>query len=650
MCGIAGLYRFSAYDDGGLLQKTVRSMANALAHRGPDGDGIWQDPDVPLLLAHRRLAIIDLSPDGAQPMVSSSGRYVITFNGEIYNFLVLQEELENAGHAFRGRSDTEILLAAVEHWGLSRTLQKISGMFAFALWDRKERKLHLARDRFGKKPLYVGWAGDSLLFASELKAFHACPDFVPEINRDALALYMRHACVCAPYSIFHGVWQLLPGARIVLDFDSIEPRADLSLLMEPYWFLPRIIEEARTHITDRTEAALVEEFDYLLQEAVAQRMLSDVPLGAFLSGGIDSSTVVAIMQKLAGQPVQTFSIGFDDNGIYDEAPHAASIAAHLGTVHREFYVSGHEALDVVPHLPDIYDEPFADASQIPTYLICKHAREAVTVALTGDGGDEILAGYERHFVIPALWSKIGFLPHPLRQLGGGFLKALPETWLDRIRPEYDGFGRRVRRAGELIGLDGPEEIYTYLTGQWLKPEELVLDAHEPLIPLTDPDWQAQGLGFAERMIYGDTLSYRTNDLMVKTDRAGMAVALEARAPLMDHRLMEYCWTLPHKMKVRGMRGKWLLRQVLKRYVPEDLFDRPKRGFGVPMEAWLRGPLKEWGQDLIHRDMLKAQGYLNADMVCNAWMSFQAAEKANPREAERLWTILMFQAWQARWMK
>lgn len=647
MCGIAGFFG-KAPGDRRELHAQGEAMQQALAHRGPDDYGIWQDPDMPLVLAQRRLAIIDLSPDGHQPMASHSGRYVVVFNGEIYNYRELQADLIAAGHQFKSRSDTEVMLTAFEHWGLNQALQKLSGMFAFVLWDRETRQLHFARDRFGKKPLYIGWGLKSLLFASELKAFHAHPDFRPSINRDALTLYMRYGYVCAPYSIYEDVWQLLPGARLTLNLDSLAVGSDLAARMEPYWNLRRVAEEARAHPNRKSESEIVTEFEGLLKGAVGQRMISDVPLGAFLSGGIDSSLVVAMMQQNALQPVKTFSIGFDEAG-YNEAAYAARIAAHLGTDHKEFYVTGQEALEVIPKLPDIYDEPFADSSQIPTYLVSKLARQHVTVVLTGDGGDEILGGYQRHTHVPPMWNKIGWIPKGLRGMAGAAIRSVPTGVYDMLNPGYPQFGRKIHRLAHLASRQSPTEVYEYLVGAWPNPEALVPGGKLPVIPLTDPQWMPEGLSFAESMIYGDTLSYRPNDLMVKVDRAGMAVALEARAPLMDHALCEYAWRLPMNMKIRGLTGKWLLREVLKKHVPQPLFDRPKMGFGFPVNEWLRGPLKEWGGDLLARDRLKVQGWLNADLVAKTWDDHQKGITVDAN-ATHLWAVLMFQAWRDRWAR
>ena len=620
-------------------------MTKCLAHRGPDDDGVWQDPEAPLLLGHTRLSIIDLSAEGAQPMVSASGRYMIVYNGEVYNFPALMAELEAQGVTFRGHSDTEVILAAVDSWGLNRTLPKLNGMFAFALWDRKSRQLHLVRDRLGKKPLYCGWAGDMLVFGSELKVFHAAPAFETRVNRDALALYLRYACVPAPYSIFENVWQLPAGMRLTIDADDIKPGDDLSLLLEPYWNLCRVVEEAKGRLSSKTENEVISEFDGLLSDAVKARMISDVPIGAFLSGGIDSSAVVALMQKNAASPVKTFSIGFEEQG-FDEAGYAKDIAAHLGTDHHELYVTPQDALDVIPRLQDIYDEPFADASQIPTFMVSRHARSQVTVALSGDGGDELLGGYQRHFVVPDMLDRFEILPQSMRTLLANAMLAMPEAVLDKLRRDHPQFGSRVHKFAHLLALSGPDAVYRQLVSSWQNPESIVLRGTEGKVALTDPLWQPKGLGFAERMMYGDALAYLPNDVLVKVDRASMANSLETRAPLLDYRLFEYVWTLPVSMKLRDGKGKWLLRQVLSKYVPAHLYERPKQGFGVPVGQWLRGPLKDWAEDLLDEKTLQAESFFHSAPIRAAWDTHLKGHDNTHSHA--LWTLLMFQSWRRRW--
>lgn len=647
MCGIAGLYNVREDKTPTQCLKIGQEMALAIAHRGPDASDIWTDPDHPLVLAHRRLAIIDLSDAGRQPMHSPTGRYVVSYNGEIYNYLELQRELESEGRTFKSRSDTEVMLVGFEHWGINQTLQKLNGMFAIALWDRQEKKLHFIRDRFGKKPLYIGWAGNDLVFGSELKSFHVHPDFKKEIDKKSLSLFMHYGACQAPYSIFKNVWQLLPAGRITFDCTSLKVGENLVGKMETYWSLKDVAETGRSNLIKGSDEEIIEEFEGKLQKAVSQRMISDVPLGAFLSGGIDSSTIVALMQKNTATAVKTFSIGFDDQA-FNEAEYAKNIAAHLETNHQEFYVTGQDTLNIIPILPDIYDEPFADQSQIPTYLISKLAHDHVTVVLTGDGGDEILGGYNRHVKIPALWAKVKFMPHLLRKPLMEVLSMAPEVFYGTIKPNNPNFGQQVKRALKLMGYKNAEEIYDALVSVWPKNSGVVLQAEDPSIALTDDKYWPTNLTFAETMIFGDMLSYRVNDLMVKTDRASMAVALEARAPLMDYKLAEYSWRLPHHLKVRGGQGKWLLRQILKTHVPETLYNRPKMGFSVPLAEWLRGPLKEWADDLLNHETLKKQGLLEADLITSEWQKFQQNQGFQDAP-KHLWSALMFQAWYQRWM-
>lgn len=625
-------------------------MHKAIAHRGPDSADVWQDPDLPLVLAHRRLAVIDLSADGAQPMESPSGRYMIVYNGEIYNYRDIESGLRAAGYGFKGRSDTEVLLAAIEHDGLNETLQKIGGMYAFALWDRKDRQIHFVRDRFGKKPLYIGWAGSSLVFGSELKALVAHPDFVRELDRGALALFMRFGYLCAPHSIYKNVWQLMPGGRLSLPLSGIGTGGDLSRRMETYWSLENSVEDARARPEQADEETVIRRFEEKLSRAVRQRMVSDVPVGAFLSGGIDSSLVTALMQAESDRPVKTYSIGFDV-AAYDETAAAANVASHLGTDHHAFMVTARDALEVVPRLPDLYDEPFADASQIPTFMIAGLAREHVTVALTGDGGDEILGGYDRHTRLPAIWNRMAWIPPAIRRSGAAIALRVPQDRYDGLNPACPQFGRRVHRMAQAMAATDEKTLYATMLEVWPEKDSVVRGGVMPAIALDDASAWPEGLSLAERMIFGDLLSYRPNDLMVKTDRASMAVALETRAPLMDHDLCHYSWRLPHTMKVRDGQGKWLLRRILAKHVPNALFERPKSGFSVPLHDWLKGPLKAWGDDLLALDRLEKQNILNAGLVAGRWQDFQSGRARHGHaNATDLWAALMFQSWYARWME
>lgn len=644
MCGIAGLISMRSASAGRLSQAGL-AMHAALAHRGPDDAQIWVEQEQGIVLAHRRLAVVDLSVEGRQPMASSSGRYHIVFNGEIYNYPEIQQQLSGLGHIFKGRSDTEVLLAAIDHWGLNQTLQKINGQFAFGLWDSKNKILHLVRDRFGKKPLYVGWVGEDLVFASELKALHALEHFSPSLNQDALALYMHYGYVCAPYSIFSGIWQLLPGSRLALNVGSLRKGDDLSARMEPYWSLTQSVDEARAHPFAGSEGGQIEVFEQMLNKAVAERMVCDVPLGVFLSGGVDSTTIAALMQQHSDRPVKSFSIGFD-NPAYDESPYAAQIARHLGTDHETLAVNERDALGVIPDLADIFDEPFADPSAIPTYLISKLARRQVTVALTGDGGDELLGGYDRHIHLPPLWQKIGWMPAGLRRGLAALAGRLPASFWQTLSrdPQME---RKMRRLLAVMGCPGQAEAYHHLLAAW---EDLVVPgARLPAVPVRQPASFPRGLGFADYMIFGDTLSYRVDDLMVKADRASMAVALEARAPLMDYQLCAFCWRLPLSAKIRHGQGKWLLRQVLKKYVPDSLMDRPKMGFSVPVAQWLRGDLQGWANDLLSPARLRQQGLFDEALITRVWEAHKRGDSIDPN-GRKIWTILMMQSWLDRWMK
>jgi len=644
MCGILGFFDGKNSLTRDAARRAGAAMIRTLAHRGPDDEGIWQDSVAPVLLAHRRLSILDLSPLGHQPMESATGRYVITFNGEIYNFQELQKDLEKSGAKFRGRSDTEVMLAGFEQWGLNLTLQKLDGMFAFGLWDRMDRTLHLVRDRMGKKPLYVGWAGPTVTFASELKAFRKHPLFKPAVNRDALALYLRYACVPAPFSIYKGVWQLPAGCRMVLDTRKYAEGADFRPLMEPYWHHARVVEAAKYGAPVIGDEDAVKSFEALLKDCVRERMISDVPLGALLSGGLDSSVVVAMMQQQSARPVKTYTIGFKEKG-FDEAGAARAVAKHLGTEHHEMYVGPKEALDVIPRLPDIYDEPFSDESQIPTYIVSQFARKEVTVALSGDGGDELLGGYVRHVEGDRMWRTIGWMPGFVRKGAGHAIRMIgPDTW-SLLNPKSPRFGERLHKGAELLLAGGFDDIYMSLASRWSQPAKLVGRAQEMPIPLTDPEWKPQGLAFAEQLMYADALSYLPNDILVKVDRASMAVGLECRAPLLDYRLFEYAWRLPLRMKIRDGKGKWLLRQVLSHYMPAELYERPKQGFSVPVGTWLTGTLRDWAADLLDESKLKQQGYLNAPLISAEWKAFL---KGRTHNSYRLWTVLMFQAWLQRW--
>jgi len=645
MCGIAGFFDTKDRLKRSEMQSIAKSMADRIAHRGPDDSDVWQDPDTSLVIAHRRLSIIDLTNDGRQPMASPSDRYVIAFNGEIYNYPTLREELEGKGVKFKGRSDTEVLLGAIDQWGLNTALQRINGMFAFALWDRKERQLHLVRDRLGKKPLYVGWCDEYIIFASELKAFHEHPNFKPRIDSQSLNLFLRFGYIPAPYCIYEDVVAIPAGHRMSFCDDLVKLGPRVGVFTESYWNHLSVMNESRgLALQNPKEDQVIEEFEALLTDAVKERMISDVPLGAFLSGGIDSSLVVALMQKVASGPVKTYSIGFHENG-YNEAPYAKAVAEHLGTDHHELYLDSKDAIAAISELPTIYDEPFADFSAIPTYLVSKFARESVTVALSGDGGDEMLGGYNRHFEGPKVWNRMQKIPDFLREGVAKFITSVSKERWDKLRPSHPQFGNAMHKAASVLTLNSQEEMYMRLLSHW-NTSPLRQHSH-PRTFLTDPAWRSKGLSFAERMMYWDALSYLPNDILTKVDRASMAVSLESRAPLLDYRIYEYVWKLPENYKIRGGQGKWLLRQVLENHVPKKLFQRPKQGFTMPVGEWLKGPMRGWAEDLLSEDRLKAQGLLQTDRIRETW-DFHLAGHGN--HTGKLWNVLMFQAWYDEWMK
>jgi asparagine synthase (glutamine-hydrolysing) len=655
MCGLTGFWqpRGCGADE---AQAIIRRMADTLIHRGPDDAGAWLDVSAGLALGHRRLAILDLSPAGHQPMLSASGRFVIAFNGEIYNHLALRDELAKVGAggtAWRGHSDTETLLAAVEAWGVEAALKKAVGMFVLALWDGETRTLTLARDRMGEKPLYYGWQGGVFLFGSELKALRAHPAFAGEIDRDALALYLRHNYVPAPFSIYRGIYKLPPGTY--LHVSERDAQARITPTPQPYWSVHHVVHDGQSHPFTGSDAEAIETLDGLLRQSIRGQMLADVPLGAFLSGGVDSSTVVALMQAQASRPVKTFTIGFHEQD-YNEAEHAHAVAAHLGCEHTELYVSAEQAMAVIPRLPTLYDEPFADSSQIPTFLVAQLAREHVTVSLSGDGGDELFGGYNRYFWTRRIWNRLGRLPLSIRRALAAFLVApSPQAWnlvfraLKPMLPKRLNVslaGDKVHKLAELVMLDSPEAVYRYLVSHWKHPaEELVIGASEPETILQRPqDWPALAF-LEERMMYLDQMTYLPDDILVKVDRAAMGVSLETRVPLLDHRVVEFAWRLPLHMKIRNGQGKWLLRQVLYQYVPQSLIERPKMGFGVPLDRWLRGPLKVWAEDLLSEARLEREGFFHPAPIREKW-----AEHLSGRRnwAYYLWDVLMFQAWLQEW--
>jgi asparagine synthase (glutamine-hydrolysing) len=656
MCGIAGILGSSDPE----LSAPVQRMVSAIRYRGPDDSGVWCDQAVGLALGHARLSILDLSPEGHQPMVSASGRYVISYNGEVYNFAELRTELEHTGAKFRGHSDTEVMLAAFEEWGIEKAVQRFVGMFAFALWDRERRTLSLVRDRIGIKPLYFGWTGKTFLFGSELKALRAYKGFHPEIDRGALTSFMRGGYVPAPLSIYKHVYKLSAGCLLTVGEKEIEAAEGFSAdpdslhaTWKPirYWSAKESAEVGCAAPFKGSEVEAINHLDGLLRHAVGLRMIADVPLGAFLSGGIDSSLVVALMQAQNSRPVRTFTIGFHETD-YNEAIHAKKVAEHLGTDHTELYVSPEQAQAVIPRLPAMYDEPFADSSQIPTFLVSELARRHVTVALSGDGGDELFAGYNRYFWGRRLWRYLDRMPPSIRSgLAGGITSLSPATWADffkrfgRFLPTVAKPGDKLHKLAALLALPDPDAMYLGMISLWEDPAEVVVQGMEPLTPVTDRANWASLPDFTMRMMYLDLVTYLPDDILVKVDRASMAVSLEARVPLIDHRVVEFAWQIPLSMKIKQEgEGKWLLRRVLDRYVPRQLIERPKMGFGVPIDSWLRGPLREWAESLLDAHRLEREGYFHSGPIRQRWAEHLSG-KRNWQYA--LWNVLMFQAWNER---
>jgi asparagine synthase (glutamine-hydrolysing) len=667
MCGLAGLWTSSGCATTGGAHATVLAMSDALVHRGPDDSGVWCDENGEVALAQRRLSIVDLSAAGHQPMVSLSGRFVLVFNGEIYNHLDLRSEVElrGAGFRWRGHSDTETLLAAVEAWGLDGALRRTVGMFAMALWDTTERTLHLARDRFGEKPLYYGWSDGRFLFASELKAFRAAPGFANPVSRGSLAQFMRFMAVPAPRSIYESVYKLEPGCRMTVrgqppanaPSQPLRPgEAFENVSVERWWSLAELVQSAAKHqFTAETEA--VDSLERALLDAIRVQSLADVPLGAFLSGGVDSSTIVALMQRQAARPVKTFTVGFEEKN-FDEAPYARAVAHHLGTEHHELFVSAREAQDVIPRLPVMFDEPFADSSQIPTHLICRAARQTVTVALSGDAGDELFGGYNRYSWVPRIWRRIGWMPRPARAVLGAAIGAVPPgawgavAWpvnaILRGRHGIARLGEKAQKLGErLRESDTVDELYVRLVSEWQDPADVVKGEGgavlEPESLIQDALGTRGPRDFVEQMMFCDSVTYLPDDILCKVDRAAMAVSLETRVPFLDHRVAEIAWRLPTHMKMREGQGKWALRQVLHRYVPRHLIERPKTGFAVPVGEWMRGPLRPWAEALLDENRLAREGYFHPAPIREKWRQHLSGAGDHTNS---LWAVLMFQEWLA----
>lgn len=691
MCGFSG---FLTADPCVLstANDNVAGMAMAIQHRGPDDVGTWVDESAGIALGFRRLSILDLSSAGHQPMRSVSGRFVMTFNGEIYNHrdlrdLLSSSQLGSAAHSWRGQSDSETLLACFEAWGLEKTLQKTVGMFAIALWDTQMQILHLARDRFGEKPLYYGWATTTacatpaFVFGSELKALRAYPGFANQVSREALALYMRFTYVPAPYSIYQNIFKMEPGCLLSISSninaalpltgnltDAVHmvkvPTAPLMPLRPPtlkdgmhmqrWWSLAKVVEAGAKNLIKSEEEA-IEILEQRLKDAVLMQSLADVPLGAFLSGGVDSSCVVALMQAQSFKPVKTFTVGFEEAG-FDESPHARAVSEHLGTEHNEFFVSSKQAQAVIVDLPTIYDEPFADSSQIPTHLVCKAAQHQVTVVLSGDAGDEMFGGYNRYIWAPRIWSRLAWLPYPARQALGAAIRAVPTAgWealsrpVNALLPSSKNFARAGDRAhklaSRLVSVNSLEELCNSLLYEWQDPAQVVKGEagilSEPSSMLSDPPPESGAEQHQLRMMYRDSMTYLPDDVLCKVDRAAMATSLETRVPFLDHRVAELAWQLPLNMKIRNGQGKWALRQVLYKYVPKVLIDRPKAGFAVPVGQWLRGPLKDWAEALLDERRLEVEGYFYPKPIRDKWTQHLSGRFDH---TPSLWAVLMFQSW------
>ncbi|MDP6705380.1 MAG: asparagine synthase (glutamine-hydrolyzing) [Alphaproteobacteria bacterium] len=638
MCGFAGFLDRPGHASAEEMAALARAMADSIRHRGPDSEGAWVDAEAGIAFGHRRLAIVDLSSQGAQPMTSADGRYVIVYNGEVYNFPALRTELAALGHCFNGHSDTEVMLSAIQEWGLEAALSRFVGMFAFARWDRRRRELHLVRDRLGIKPLYYAELGGLALFGSELRALRRHPEFVAEIDRDVLSLYLERSCIPAPFTIFDRVAKVMPGTILTIGAEDRRPRS------RTFWSLRDVVEAGAADPFDGTEDEAVEELERLLSEAVSDRLIADVPLGVFLSGGVDSSTVAALMQRMGNGKAKTFSIGFHD-AVYDEGKDAAAVARHLGTEHHELTLGEDDALAVVPELATMFDEPFADSSQIPTFLVSKMARRDVTVALSGDGGDEVFGGYNRYLWVNGVSRWNGLLPRPLRAPAAKALKAVPQGALDRLGRllRQRTAGEKVQKLASVLEAGDEAAIYRRLISHCPDAERLVVEGHKiDDLPMRPADW-AELPNFTDQMMYLDAMTYLPDDILTKVDRASMAVSLEARVPLLDHRVVAFAWRLPQAMKIDGGIGKRLLRRVLYRHVPRELVERPKMGFAVPLHDWLRGPLRDWAEDLLAEDRLRREGFLAPEPIRRAW---QEHLEGKQNRHHHLWDVLSFQAWHA----
>lgn len=647
MCGFVGFLSKSIGTQGDDAMDILRSMADRIVHRGPDDAGYWVSKETGVALGHRRLAIVDLSPAGHQPMLSSSGRYVIAFNGEIYNHQDLRRDLERSGQgrSWRGHSDTETLVECFDVWGIKSTLQRAVGMFAFAAWDKLNRKLTLARDRFGEKPLYYGWQNGSFLFGSDLSSLRAHPAFDASLDRDSVTLLLRHNYIPAPYSIYSGIAKLQPGMMLTIDRGAGD-----SEVKDSYWSFHDVARVSVDHVFTGNDSEAIERLESVLMDAIGLQMVADVPLGAFLSGGIDSSTIVALMQVQSNRPVKTFSIGFHEKG-YNEAVHAKAVATHLGTEHTELYVTPAEMLSVVPKLSTIYSEPFSDSSQIPTYLVSAMARQHVTVSLSGDGGDELFGGYSRYQQVQRFWRKLSLFPPISRKLLSMGLSNAPVGFFNLVGSaalslrgnsgRQFNLGDKLNKLADVVGVKTFDDLYRHFVSHSRQPHEYVIGASEPRTILSNAPSELNCLTGTARMMALDTLSYLSDDILTKVDRAAMGVSLETRVPMLDHRVVEFAWTLPESYRFRDGLSKWILRQVLYRHVPRQLIDRPKMGFGVPLNEWLRTGLRDWAENLLSPARLQQQGLLDVKLVSELWAEHVSGQR---NWGGHLWDILMLQSW------
>mgnify|MGYP001345641291 CR=1 FL=1 len=645
MCGIAGFISPNLSENS--LKETITLMISKLEHRGPDDKGIWFDYSSGIALAHSRLSIVDLSKAGHQPMISSCERYLIVFNGEIYNHKLLRKKLPD-WIIWKGNSDTETLINGISHWGLEKTLSKTVGMFAFAVWDREQKKLTLARDRFGEKPLYFGFRGKTLIFSSELKSIEAFPDTSPNIDMNSLEMYLRYGYIPAPLSIYKGIHKLIPGNY--LEFSMKDFYAGLIPSSKKYWSLESIIKKKQAYPFLGSNKDAIDHLESLLRETISGQLLGDVPVGAFLSGGIDSSTVVSIMQSQSRNALNTFTVGFEEVE-FDESKSAKIISSLIGTNHSELIVSPNDAMRIIPDLAEIYDEPFSDVSQIPTYLISKFAANRLKVCLSGDGGDELFCGYSRHIVGPRIWRILNKIPYSLRKAIAYFIHQISPTTWDNFYYLFEVFlpnhlrinlpGLKIYKISDLINSETLYEVYLSLLSSWSSPQNILLNYDSSL---NNSSFEFCNLNLHDshhQMMYFDSKNYLPNDILVKLDRAAMASSLETRLPFLDHRIIEFAWSTPLEMKLKNSRSKWLLREVLKKYLPENLIDKPKRGFTVPIGDWLRGPLKYWANELLDEKNISSQKYFSYNSIKTKWDEHISGKHD---WSKQLWTILMFQSW------